>query len=266
MNLEPYPDILGIPSPSKKDHQPYIDLINVAVDWAHKHHNAPPHITDPEADFIIYISFLTSETEWWISRFKDSTNKAGFFYRDPNTYWRAIAMGVSTPKVLDVCKKLLPSLDPEKYSIKTTFTPAPQKITPQATPTPSIGAILKKVISKIPKRRFPTVTEYILFQAPSKSYELIYSTTLGCCRNKRSSKGKKVYPYGQAYIAKLTRSSLRTVVYAWSWLRKKGIFNKARNENPKEHHCALWYVCTSMKQIPYFRDPLNLHRKTKRQD
>lgn len=234
----------------------------MAIDWAVKHKNAPGHITDPEAGFVIYISFLTSKTEWWISSFRNSQNKACHFYHDPNAYWKAIAIGVYSLEVMEVCKKLLPSLDPEKYLFNPTLTPAPQPIAPRATPTPSVGAILKKVISKVPKRPTLTVTEYVLRNAPSNSYELIYSTTLGCCRNKRSSKGKKVYPYGQRYIAKLTRLSLRTTERAWSWLCKKGIFNKARNENPKEHHCSLWYVCTSMKQVPYFRDPENRHRKT----
>jgi hypothetical protein len=266
MKPEPSLDALGIPSPPKKDHQPYIDLITIALDWAHKHKNAPPYITNPEADLIIYTSFLISETAWWITRFRDSQNKARLFYHDPNTYWKAIAIGVSHPKVLDICKKLLPSLDPENYPTKTSTTPSPQRVRTQPTSTPSIGATLKKVISKIPKRRWPTPTEYILFHAPSKSYERTYSTTLSRCKNKRSSKGKKVYPYGQAYIARLTGLNLRTIELHWSWLRKQGIFNKARNENPELHHCALWYVCTSMKQIPYFRDPKNLHRKSKRQD
>ena len=236
----------------------------MAIDWAHKHKNAPPYITDPEADLIIYTSFLTSETESWITRFRDSQNKAGFFYRDPNTYWRTIAIAVSNPTVIEVCKKLLPSLDPEKYLTKTTPTPATQKARPKPTPTPTTKTRPKKLIPTVPKRRWTTVTEYILHHSPSRSYELVYSTTLDCTKNKLSSKGKKVYPYGQAYIAKLTVKPLRTVERAWSWLRKRGIFNKARNENPEEHHCSLWYVCTSMKQVPYFRDPENRHPKKKR--
>ena len=264
MKPEPYSDALGIPTPSQKDHQPYIDLINMAIDWPHKHRNAPLYTINPEADLIIYISFLTSKTEGWIPRFRDSQKKARSFYRDPNTYWRTIAIGVSNPKVLDLCKKLLPSLDPETYLLHTTPTPAPQKITPPAAPIPSTETRPKKLIPRVPKRRWPTVTEYILHHSPSRSYELVYSTTLGRCWNKRSSKGKKVYPYGQKYIAELTRLSPRMIRYCWSWLRKRGIFNKARNENPELHHCSLWYVCTSMKQISYFRDPENRHPKKKR--
>jgi len=266
MSTQPYLDALDIPTPSQVDHRPYIHSITIAIEWAHKHKNAPPRVTDPEADFVIYISFLKSDTEWWTARFKDSQKKAARFWRDPNTYWKAIAMGVCTPESIGACKKMLPSLDPENYLIKTSDAPALQQIAPELTAIPTIGDTLKKVVSRIPRPRTKTVTEFILRHSPSRSYEQVYSTTLGCCWNKRSAKGKKVYPYGQPYIAKLTGLSLRTVVYAWSWLRKRGIFNKAWNENPKEHRCAGWYVCTSMKQVSYFRDPENRHRKSKRQN
>ncbi len=136
MSEQPYLDTLRIPSPSEKDHQPFIDLIITAVDWAHKHRNAPPHITDPEADFIIYISFLTSDTQRWITRFKDAQKKAARFWRDPNTYWKAIASGVCTPKSITLCKTMLPSLDAEIYLNETSHQPTPQKIAPQPTPKP----------------------------------------------------------------------------------------------------------------------------------
>jgi len=261
-----YRDILGITPPSEKDHRPFIDLIDMAVKWAHKHKNAPTHITDPEADLVIYISFLATETECWKSTFRDSQNYAGFHYRDPNTHWRTIAMGVSTRKSLQAAKKLLPSLDTEIYSIETRRPPLSQKITPGPTPISSIITPLMKRIPRPIKPRLPTVTDFILRHSPSQSYEQVYLTTLGCCKNKKSAKGRKVYPYGQRYIAKLTRLSLPTVTRAWAWLHLQGIFNKAWNENPEKHRCAGWYVCTSMKQVSYFRDPENRHRRFKRQD
>lgn len=136
MNADPYIDSLGIPSLSEKDHKPFIDLITIAVGWAVKHKNAPDRITDPEADLVIYISFLTSKTEWWISRFRGSQRKAGRFYRDPDTYWKAIAIGVVHRKAFEECKKLLPSLDPEKYLMETSTPPAPQKIGPELITAP----------------------------------------------------------------------------------------------------------------------------------
>jgi len=238
----------------------------MAVKWAHKHKGAPTHITDPEADLVIYISFLASEPESWISRFKNSQRDAALFYRDPNTYWRVIAVGVVTTKSLEAGKKLLPSLDTEKYSTETRRPPLSQKITPGPTPISSIITPLMKRIPRPIKPRALTVTEFVLRHSPSQSYEQVYLTTLGCCKNKKSAEGRKVYPYGQRYIAKLTRLSLATVERAWSWLHLQGIFNKAWNENPEKHRCAGWYVCTSMKQVSYFRDPENRHRKSKRQD
>lgn len=266
MKLEPYLDALGIPSPSEESLKNFSNLIVDTIDAVNKRLKVTHHRVPDEPFNVIYLSYFLVEPNEWKAKFTNLKTLAFRFFRTPAIFWATIARGLYSPKVGEAYKKINPSFDPEKYLTNITHPPAPQKVTPQPTSTPTIGATLKKVISKIPERQFPAVTEYILFHAPSKSYELVYSTTLGCTKNKLSSKGKKVYPYGQPYIAKLTRLSLRTVVYAWSWLRKRGIFNKARNENPKEHHCALWYVCTSMKQIPYFRDPKNLHRKSKRQD
>jgi hypothetical protein len=263
---DPHLDPFEIPSPSEKDHTPYSKLFINAYDWLLKNKGPLDYVIDPESDLIIYISFLTSETKWYTTRFRDSQKKAATFYRDPNTYWRTIAIGVCSLKAIGICKTLLPSLDTEKYLTKTNTLPASQKITPPATSTQIIKPLQKKLPLKTRKRQLPTVTEFILFYAPSKSCERTYSTTLSCCRNKRSSKGKKVYPYGQRYIAKLTRLSLATVERDWSWLRNRGIFNKARNENPKEHRCSLWYVCTSMKQVSYFRDLQKRHPKKRRQD
>ncbi len=266
MKADPYPDILGIPLPSEGSLKIFSELIVDTINEVNKRLKVSHHRVPDEPFNIIHLSFLLLPVNEWKAKFTHIKTIAFRFFTTPDILWQTIATGLYTPTIGDAYKKINPSFDPGEYSTKTTTTPAPQKITPPAAPTPSIDAILKKVISKIPKRRFPTVTEYILFHAPSKSYELVYSTTLGYCRNKRSSKGKKVYPYGQRYIEKLTGQPLRTVERAWSWLRKRGIFNKAWNENPKEHHCAGWYVCTSMKQVSYFRDPENRHRKSKPQD
>jgi len=266
MKPDLYPDILGIPPPSEESLEIFSTLIVETIDQVNKRLRVSHHRVPDEPFAIIHLSFLLLSVSEWKSKFTHLRTVALRFFTTPDVFWTTIAVGLYSPKVGEAYKKFNPSFDPEKYLIKTSTISASQEIAPELTTKPSIGAILKKVISKVPKRRFPTVTEYILFHAPSKSYELIYSTTLGCTKNKRSSKGKKVYPYGQRYIEKLTGKPLRTVERAWSWLRKQGIFNKARNENPKEHHCSLWYVCTSMNQIPYFRDPLNLHRKSKRQN
>jgi hypothetical protein len=266
MSEDFYRDILGIPPPSEKSLEVFSKLIIDTVEAVNKRLKVTHHRAPDEPMNIIHLSFLFSPVDEWKAKFTYFRRIVFHAFTTPAILWTTIATGLYTPGVGEAYKKFDPSFDLEKYLIKASPPPAPQKIGPELSTKPNIGAILKKVISKIPKRRLPTVTEYILFHAPSKSYELTYSTTLGCCRNKRSSKGKKVYPYGQEYIADLTGKSPRTTRRAWSWLRKRGIFNKAWNENPKEHRCAGWYVCTSMKQVSYFRDPENRHRKSKRQD
>jgi hypothetical protein len=266
MSEDLYHDTLGIPIPSPESYRVLGKLIPKIIDQIGRRFDAPGYIFPRELQDIIFLSLSFHSPDEWKAKFSRAAKSAIKFSPTIERLSKTIEAGLLTPEVAKAYKKINPAFSPDPVIVRPMPTPAQQKITPEPTTTPGIGATLKKVISKIPKRKFPTVTEYILFHAPSKSYELIYSTTLACCRNKRSSKGKKVYPYGQAYIAKLTRLSRSTVDRAWSYLRKKGIFNKARNENHKEHHCSLWYVCTSMKQIPYFRDPENRHRKSKRQN
>lgn len=266
MKPDPYLDILGIPSPSGKSLEIFSNLTIETIDQVNKRFKVSHHRVPDEPFNIIYLSFLLLPVNEWKSNFTHLRKVAFRFLTTPAIFWKTIAMGLCTPEVGEAYKKINPSFDPVKYLTKTSTTPAPQKITPPAALRPITETRPKKLITKVSKPRTLTVLEYVLRKSPSKSYELVYSTTLGCCRNKRSSKGKKVYPYGQRYIEKLTGKSLATVERAWSWLRKQGIFNKAWNENPKEHRSAGWYVCTSMKQVSYFRDPENRHRRSKRQD
>ena len=137
-------------------------------------------------------------------------------------------------------------------------------IEPEKTPTrgpqprPFEEKEKKRNLALIPNT---ALSNYILKHAPSKSYERIYSAILNHTKNKRSSKGKHVYPYGQDHIAKKTGIPLRTVERAWAWLRAMGILNKAWNENKITQKCAGWYVVTSLKQRLYFMDPANRHRR-----
>lgn len=266
MKPEPNSHALGIPSPSEKSLEIFSNLTIETIDQVNKRSKVTHHRVPDEPFNIIYLSFLLSPVNEWKSKFTHLRVVAFRFFTTPAIFWTTIAMGLCAPEVAEAYKKINPSFDPVKYLTKTSTAPAPQKITPHPTPTPSIGAIPKKLISKVSKPRTLTVIEYVLRKAPSISYELVYSTTLGCCKNKKSAKGRKVYPYGQPFIANLTGISQRTVERAWSWLHRQGIFNKAWNENPDKHHNAGWFVCTSMKQVSYFRDPENRHRRSKRQD
>jgi len=138
MTQNTYQDIPGLPSPSTKDHTPYIDRIVMAGDWINKQKGADRRIADPVADFVIYMAFLILNTEEWKQRFNDSQNEAGFFYKDPKTYWKTISFGTATPEVKRICLLCLPNLNPEEHFLKYNIKQTPQKITPQPIPNPNL--------------------------------------------------------------------------------------------------------------------------------
>jgi hypothetical protein len=218
----------------------------MAADWTNNHNGAGRTIPDQIADFIIYTSFLKSETEWWIHAFQDSQKKAAHFYRDLNTYWRTIAIGVTTPEIEKACLQCLPNLDTEKYFQHHAITPAPQKITPLPTPRP-----------KTPRAPRPqeTIQHFITDHAPSIAYLQTFVFISRHTRNRFSARGREVYPYGQEYVARNININPRTVRRIFSWLKRHHIIFKRSNENPELHKSATWFVCTSWKQSTYFLDP-----------
>jgi hypothetical protein len=246
-------DTLGIQETPHKDHRPYIDHIVSASQWAHKHRGAPRPISDQVADLIIYISFCLTKTEQWQATFTRGQRTAAQYYRDPNTYWRVIQRSVTTPAVEKKCLQLFPSLRHSIYFPDTIDTPAPREITPRPTPNPR----------KTPApRRQETISAFIADRAPSivylKGFVLISRHT----KNRFSATGCKVYPYGQQYVADQLDVSLRTASNMFSWYERHHFIFKRTNENPREHKCATWFVCTSWKQSTYFLDPQ--HRRPKR--
>jgi len=100
---------------SKKNHLPYIELITSAADFISEKERIPRTIAEPIADFIVYVSFLHTETEWWIDTFKKAQAYAADDYRNPNDYWRLIARRLSTPRVESECYKILPGLRRLEY-------------------------------------------------------------------------------------------------------------------------------------------------------
>jgi hypothetical protein len=134
MNQQPQLDTFEIPNRSPEEFKRYQNLITTAVSWAHEHKGAPNFFPDDEAGHVICVSWLISDPKLWEERFRDSQNKAGFFYRDWNTYRNTIALGVSTPEVKSACLESFPNLDWEKYFKHSSSTPAPQRIAPQTTP------------------------------------------------------------------------------------------------------------------------------------
>jgi len=135
MERHAYQDIPGLPSPSTKDHTPYIKQVTAAcsIIKSTKHIDRP--IIHPVADFIIYTAFLLMDDKEWLFTFKESQRKSLNFFRDQDTHWKTIALGLSTPEVERVVMERLPNLDRKKYFPISNPEPAPGKIPPEGIPT-----------------------------------------------------------------------------------------------------------------------------------
>lgn len=141
-------------------------------------------------------------------------------------------------------------------------------------PIPQHGPKTATQVSKSKKpylRLAQDCRQWILENQPWPQCIKVFDTVLRYTFNKGSSKGRKIYRYGQAHIIRLilkkphltVREALdkgRQIRRCWQWLKRTGFLNKAWNENPELHHNAGWFVCTSMKQRTYFRDPEKRHR------
>jgi hypothetical protein len=136
MTSNPYLDTLATPTPQGKDLKPFVDLIFETCDEIRKRFNAPAHIVDQEAAEVLYRSFVASNPDAWVRRFKDARKKAARFWTNPRTYWKTINLALYTPAIEKECREVIPSFDPEKYSLKTSPTPWPQEITPERTTKP----------------------------------------------------------------------------------------------------------------------------------
>ena len=246
MEQNAYQGIPGLPSPSTKDHSPYIESIVMAYDWLKKHKGTDSPISDQKADLTIYVSFLITDTEKWTDKFRDSQRNAAKFPRDKDNYWRAIALGLSTPQTEKVCLEIFPDLDREKYFPPEIPTPTPQKITPQPLPK-----------TKLSRRRprEETIVQFITSHTTSINYLQGFIFVSRHTKNHFSARGREVYPYGQEYVSRNLEISLRTVTRIFSWLQRHHIIFKRSNENPELKKSATWFVCTSWKQSTYFLDP-----------
>jgi len=157
MEANPQTNTTRKPTLSKKNHLPYIELITSAADFISEKERIPRTIAEPIADFIIYVSFLHTETEWWINTFTKARELAEGIYGNPYDYWRLIARRLSTPKVESECYKILPGLRrleyfshlhnktaapitnnptlPKQYQPPQTYWPERKTPAPAATPT-----------------------------------------------------------------------------------------------------------------------------------
>ena len=261
MEQNAYQGIQGLPSPSSKNHTPYINLIVMAAEWAENHRGASPVISEPFADFIIYISFLVSETEWWIHAFTESQRKAALFYRDLNTYWIVIAIGVLSPEVERVVLLCLPKIDRGKYFPLANPSPESQEITPEATPTPSqrtrqtreLNPQLKNLptyalVKHYALVRKTSVFSFIVEQSDNLTFAKIHNFIQHKNNYQLSSKGKVVYDGGFSWIARELGTSLSTVGRAFAWMAPRKLVTKIAPQDHRIRKNSRWYVCTSMAQ------------------
>jgi hypothetical protein len=114
---------------------------------------------------------------------------------------------------------------------------------------------------KIAPARKESIIEFVTNHSPSFNYRKVFIFISRHTKNRFSKKGRKVYPYGQEYVARKLNLSLHTIENVFSWLRRQGIIIKRSNENPELKKSATWFVCTSWKQSFYFRDPKGLRSK-----
>jgi hypothetical protein len=128
---------------SKEEFITYVNLLTKAVQWIHKNHNEPEHYTDVPVGDIIIISFLISEFDWYCTALINSLRSAAKVYRNPDTYWKTIALGVWTPDVEKAWLYLHPDLPRPEY-----FPPAEIPLTPQKIISKEIPTLKKKHFQK----------------------------------------------------------------------------------------------------------------------
>lgn len=239
-------------TPSQKNHAPYIKLIQKALGPSPLARGKAWGFTDQIADLIIYRSFLTLPLEEWTSKFERALKSALIIRDKRELFARTIALGLLTPAVEKAVLEILPHIDQAKYFGHD----APGVPSPAA--VPGYGPTLKPFI---PKKRKPSIAEYIEAEAPSINYLKVWRFLSNHTRNRFSSRGRHVYPYGQDYVSRLTELSLREVSRIFTWLKQKHLISKRKNESKRSHKASQWFICVSFKQIRFFADPKHLHSK-----
>jgi hypothetical protein len=178
--------------------------------------------------------------------FDDLASDAAFSAHTSKQTWRTIARGLLTPEVEKAILKLFPGFDREKHFPHTIIEPAPEKITAKVLPKK------KRAHAPLPDE---TIFQFVARASPSINYLQVFILMSRHTINRHSSRGRKIYPYGQEYVERKLGISRRTVNGIFSWLQRHHIIFKRTNENPDRKKCATWFVCSSWKQSVYFWDP-----------
>jgi len=253
MEANPQTNTTEIPEKTPQEIERFIAAVTNAVNWAHDHKHAPSYFPEDGTADILAASFLLNPTDEWEAKFYRYQKIAAQFYRNPQAYRATIAAGMSTPELQNTCPEFFLDIDQEEYFPHAIGAPAPQRITPKPAP---------KVKPSPAHRPQQTIAAYIADHAPSIRYLQAFVFISRHTNNHHSSRGRKIYPYGQDYLARHLEISRRTVSSIFAYLRRHHIIFKRSNENPELHRSATWFVCTSWKQSTYFLDPQ--HRRPKK--
>jgi hypothetical protein len=241
-------------TPSKKNHAPYIKLIEKAFGPDHLGRGKTRAITDQIVDWIIYTSFLTLPVEEWTEKFERALKSALRIKHKPELADLTIALGLLTPAVEKAVLEILPHIDQQKY-----FGHDAQQ-EPSKQPEPTYSPTLKPFI---PKKRKPSIAEYIETKAPSINYLKVWRLLSNHTRNRFSSRGRHVFPYGQDYVSRELNLGLRSIERIFSWLKRTHLIFKRKTESKSSRKTSHWFIPTSFKQIRFFQDPKHLRFKKK---
>jgi hypothetical protein len=246
MSLDLNPDILGIPSPSETSLKIFSELIVDTIDAVNKRLKVTHHRVPDEPFDIILLSFLLLPVNEWKSKFTNLRKVAFRFFTTPDIFWATIALGLYSPKVGDAYKKFNPLFDPEKYLIKTSTIPAPQKITPQATPTPKKKA--KVLDRKTSPYQHETCEKFLGRKYPRWPFARLYRLTKSNNYHDSGVRGYWVLKLSQIEHSRKGEISLRTDNQFFHVCKRHGICMKVIKEDPEEKLCAIWVFAKTMRQ------------------
>jgi len=266
-------------SPPQRNHLPYIELIASAADFISERERIPRRIAEPIADFIIYVSFLHTETEWWTDEFINAQARAADFYRNQYDYWRLIARPLTTPTVERECLKILPRLRGHKYfnhlhtkaAAPITSNPTlPKQYQPpetywpeRKTPTPQPAPRLIKTLITLPRIR--RGLKWKLNDRWDELSRLDRKIFFEGCRRAQIPKKENDFPWaelGTESLSKKLRAPLRAVKRSRFHLCELGLWFRIKR-GYKDQGSSKYYVFITPKMADaYFA---NLDRKRNRQ-
>ena len=248
-------------SPPQKDRTPYVNQMLIAGDWLRKHLGVDRPEIDGTAELVIWASFFICETESWVIAFTRAQRSAAHFYRDPNAYWRTIAIGVSTPEVEKECLESLDDSDIGGFFPDRNGVPSPQEITPRATTTPKPptrktpepNPDLKNLstyglVKHYALVRKTSVFNFIVEQSGNLTLARIHNFIQHNNNFELSSRGKVVYDGSFSWVARELGISLQTVWRGFHWMAQRKLVTKIAPPDHRIRKNSRWYVCTSMAQ------------------